>query len=103
MITIESDLYVVIREMGGEHSPQPRPLANGFSENVAYRVVGLSTPSETSEAYLILVNDREEIWFISNRHVRMHGVFAGINKMRFPVGASACVQLLRMAHGDFSH
>lgn len=32
--------------------------------------MGIYTPSETAEAYFILVNDRDEFWFISQRHVR---------------------------------
>lgn len=27
-------------------------------------------PSETSDAYFILSNDRDEVWFICNRHLR---------------------------------
>lgn len=68
MITIEPGLFVRIEQL--RDGPKPEPLRNGFSHNVAYRVLGVHTPSETSEAYLILSNDRDEIWFISNKHVR---------------------------------
>ena len=100
MVTIENDLYVVIREMQGDRSPPPQPLRNGFSENLAYRVLGLHSASETSEAYLILANDREELWFISNKHVRAHGLFPGSSQLRFPIEGTARIQPLRVAHSD---
>ena len=88
MTTIEADLYVVIQEMASERAPQPRPLLNGFSEGVAYRVLGLNSASETSEAYLILANDRDELWFISNRHVRVHGISRGCTQTRFTLASN---------------
>lgn len=68
MIAFEHGLYIRIVEL--PKGPQPRPLASGFNSETAYRVLGIHSPSETSEAYLILANDRDELWFISNRHVR---------------------------------
>lgn len=62
-------LTVRIEEMSG--GPKPWPLHSGFQANRAYPVLGLHTPSKTSEAYFILANDRDEIWFISNRHLRV--------------------------------
>lgn len=85
MVCIESGLYVRIVEMQGERSPQPRPLSNGFSPHVAYRVIGLHSASETSEAYLILSNDRDELWFISNKHARSLGVAAARAELRVPL------------------
>ncbi|WP_245557617.1 hypothetical protein [Deinococcus peraridilitoris] len=38
-----------------------RALDSGFSKDVAYRVLGLFNPSETSQACLILANDRDEL------------------------------------------
>ncbi len=76
-INFEPNLYVEIVEL--ELGPAPLPLENGFSAGRTYRIVGLYTPSETGEAYLILPNDRREMWFISNRHTRIVGVFAGTN------------------------
>jgi hypothetical protein len=89
MTTIEADLYVLVQEMAGERAPQPRPLQSGFSVGVAYRILGLSTASETSEAYLVLANDRDELWFISNRHFRVHGIARGCTDIRFDVPATA--------------
>ena len=60
--------------MAGPRAPVPRPLENGFSADMAYRVLGLYSPSETSEAFLVLSNDRDEMWFISNRHVITTGL-----------------------------
>ncbi|MEO7728631.1 MAG: hypothetical protein ABIS45_15355 [Burkholderiales bacterium] len=85
MVMIEKDLYVTVREQNHDRAPQPRPLQNGFSLLVAYRVLGLHSASETSEAYLILANDRDEMWFISNRHLRVHGIFPQETLLRFPV------------------
>lgn len=70
--------------MQGERAPQPKPLSNGFSENIAYQVLGLHSASETSEAYLILANDQDELWFISNKHVRAHGCFPASRNCAFP-------------------
>ncbi|RZS35571.1 hypothetical protein [Corticibacter populi] len=68
MVTIETGLYVRIQQL--HDGPKPYPLQSGFNAQTAYRVLGLHTPSETAEAYLILSNDRDELWFISNKHVR---------------------------------
>ena len=100
MVTIENDLYILINEMQGDRAPLPKPLPNGFSENIAYRVLGLHSASETSEAYLILANDRDELWFISNKHVRAHGLFPASTQLRFPVEAVMRVQPLRVAHSE---
>lgn len=85
MISICDDLYVRVCEMPGERAPQPRPLANGFAENVAYRVLGVQSASESSEAYLILSNERQELWFIPSRHVRAYAVLPGNTRLRFAV------------------
>ena len=70
-IYLKPDIFVTVRQMGGERAPQPLPLSNGFSEGIAYEVLGIHTASESAEAFLILRNDRDEMWFISNRHVRV--------------------------------
>jgi hypothetical protein len=70
-IYLKPDLFVIIKQMQGERSPQPLPLSNGFSEGLVYEVLGIHTASESAEAFLILRNDRDEMWFISNRHVRV--------------------------------
>lgn len=74
MLFLEEGLYMSVKETVS--APAPYPLKSGFSLGKAYRVIGGYNASESAEAYLILANDRKEIWFISNRHLR----FAGINK-----------------------
>ena len=86
--------------MGGERAPRPLPLANGFSEHVAYRILGVHSPSETGEAYLILSNDRDEIWFISNRHLRTWELRPETNALRLPLslGTPAPADSSRLSH-----
>jgi len=57
--------------MDGQFAPRPLPLDNGFRPEVPYEVLGIYSASESAEAYLILRNDRDEMWFISNRHCRI--------------------------------
>ena len=71
MIYIQNGLYVTIRQIENPVAP-PFPLASGFSENAAYLVLGAFSMSESGEAYFIVSNDRDEIWFISNRHLRSY-------------------------------
>jgi hypothetical protein len=71
-ITLQEAIWVVVQESERPNAPVPRPLVSGFSPAKAYRVLGLHCPSETSEAYFILCNDRNEVWFISNQHFRVH-------------------------------
>jgi hypothetical protein len=70
-IYIQPHLFVRIEQYGGDRAPQPLPLESGFSKDRVYEILGIHTPSETAEAYLVLRNDRDELWFISNRHVRV--------------------------------
>lgn len=73
-LTFNEKIHVYIKEMNGDRSPIPKPLASGFSEGKLYKVYGMYSPSETSECYFMLVNDRDEFWFISNRHLRFAGL-----------------------------
>ncbi len=72
MIFLEPGLFLQVEEL--ENGPKPYPLESGFSKNRAYRALGLYNPAETSDAYFVLSNDREEIWFICNRHLRTVGL-----------------------------
>jgi len=73
-IFLSEGVWVTVQEMEGPRAPQPFPLVSGFSKGMQYRVLGIHSASETSEAYFILCNDRDEVWFISNRHFRVaHG------------------------------
>lgn len=71
-MTLENGLYLRVQELAG--GPTPFPLRSGFSEDMAYRALGLFNPSETSDAYFVLSNDRDEVWFICNRHLRTVGL-----------------------------
>jgi hypothetical protein len=82
-VTLEPGLYVSIREL--ENGPKPFPLENGFNEATAYRALGLYNPSETSDAYFVLSNDRDEIWFICNRHVRTTALMPESRSFRIPL------------------
>lgn len=72
MITLETGLYLRVQEL--KDGPKPYPLQSGFNMQTAYRALGMFNPSETSDAFFILANDRDEIWFICNRHLRAVGV-----------------------------
>ena len=93
MISIADALFVVVKELGGDRAPRPLPLSSGFSEGVAYRILGVHSPSETGEAYLILSNDRDEIWFISNRHFRTWEMRPETRALRMPLGQGAPTSL----------
>lgn len=86
MISLEPGLYLRVQELPGR--AYPLPLQSGFSVDVAYRAIGIYSPSETSECYFILSNDRDETWFISNRHLRVVGLFPERDDIQFPLAAA---------------
>ena len=64
-------LYVEIVPLENDRPPQPHPIRDGrFDPALAYKVLGIYNPSETSECYLMLANPQRQIWFIPQRHVR---------------------------------
>ncbi len=65
--------------------PHPFALQQGFSEATAYRVLGVYNPSESGECWLILSNDRNEMWYISQRHVRTWRLFPDERQFRIPL------------------
>ncbi len=81
MIYLEPGLYLRVQQLA--QRPHPLPLDNGFSDDYAYRALGIHSPSETSECYFILANDRNETWFVSNRHFRVVGLFPERRELRF--------------------
>lgn len=87
MIFFEPGLYLRVEEL--QNGPKPFPLQSGFSLGCAYRALGLYNPSETSDAYFVLSNDRDEIWFICNRHLRTTAVLHDEHRLRLskPVGS----------------
>lgn len=72
MLSIDLKLFVRIEQL--ENGPRPLPLDSGFNLTTAYKTLGMYNASETSDAYFILANDRDEIWFICNRHLRAVGI-----------------------------
>ena len=87
MISIEPGLYLRVEEL--DNGPKPYPLQSGFSIGVAYRALGLYNPSETSDAYFVLSNDRDEIWFICNRHLRTLSLLPQESRLHFSTPVSA--------------
>ena len=83
MIWFEQGLYLRVEEL--ENGPRPLPLRSGFSREIAYRALGVFNPSESSDAYYILSNDRDEIWFISNRHLRTVALLPDTTDFRRPI------------------
>lgn len=79
-VQIHRGLYVSIAQL--DRGPKPLPLESGFSTGLLYLVVGGFTMSESSEMFLMLSNDRDEIWFISNRHVRTAMMVPGAYVLR---------------------
>lgn len=70
LMDIDSRLYVEIHPFEGPFQPHPHPVRHGnFNPDYVYKVIGMYNASETSEAYLVLVNPERQLWFIPNRHV----------------------------------
>lgn len=93
MIHLEPGVYVRVQQLDGK--AHPLPLDSGFNRGTAYRGLGLYSPSETSECYFVLANDRDETWFISNRHLRIVGVFPARHELRFSLDTPAAAVPLR--------
>ena len=90
MIFFEPGLYLRVEEL--DNGPKPYPLQSGFSMGVAYRALGLYNPSETSDAYFVLSNDRDEIWFICNRHLRTIALLPLEIRLRFSTLVSSAIK-----------
>jgi hypothetical protein len=86
MLTLDTHLFLRISQL--ENGPRPLPLESGFSVGTSYRALGMFNPSETSDAYFILSNDRDEIWFICNRHLRTVTARPESNEFRMPLQTS---------------
>lgn len=83
MLTIDPRLFLRVEQLPG--GPTPLPLNSGFNTDTAYRALGLFNPSETSDAYFIFSNDRDEVWFVCNRHLRTVGSIDGCTATRLPL------------------
>ncbi len=72
---IDNRLYVIIEPFDGPHAPMPHPIRDArFDAGRVYKVLGMYNASESSEAFFVLSNPENEIWFISNRHLRAAGL-----------------------------
>ena len=91
MTSLEPGLYVRIVE--SDSGPKPLPLSSGFLTGQAYRALGLYNPSETSDAYFVLSNDQDEIWFISNYHVRAYALLPDELAFVLPIVGTARKQM----------
>ena len=91
MTSLEPGLYVRIEEL--DNGPKPFPLTSCFSIGQAYRALGLYNPSETSDAYFVLSNDHDEIWFISNRHIRAYALLPDERSFTLPIREIARKQM----------
>ncbi len=83
MLWMEEGLYLRVEELPG--GPRPLPMLSGFNLTTAYRALGCFNPSETSDAYFILSNDRDEVWFICNRHLRTVVIRRDCTAFRLPL------------------
>lgn len=80
MIDYERGLYVVIEQLA--NGPAPFPLDHGFGVDAAYRVLGIYNPCESGECWLILSNNDNQLWYISQRHVRTHSLVPNSSDLR---------------------
>jgi hypothetical protein len=91
MIDYERGLYVVIQQL--PKGPAPLPLEHGFSAGIAYRVLGIYNPSESGECWLILSNDDDQLWYISQRHVRTWALRPDSSDLRLTIERSVVAEL----------
>ena len=91
MLTLDKNLFLRVVQI--DNGPRPLPLSSGFNEHSAYRALGMFNPSETSDAYFILSNDRDEVWFICNRHLRTVSSLPATNAFRLPLGELSSKQV----------
>ncbi|HEY2801597.1 MAG TPA: hypothetical protein VGI85_13465 [Chthoniobacterales bacterium] len=88
MIYFQPGLYVTIEQLETELAPVPKPLNHGFNTETAYLVLGGFSLSESGEAFLVLSNGENEIWFISNRHLRTYDLRPASTAFRLPLCTS---------------
>lgn len=86
MIDFERGLYVSIVQRA--QGPHPLPLDSGFSERYVYRVIGIYNPSESGECWLVLSNDQDQMWYISQRHVRTHALAPEARAFRIAIDSA---------------
>ena len=95
MLDFETEASCRIQQM--ERGPHPHPLEHGFTEGTAYRVVAIYNPSESGGCWLVMLNDRDELWYISQRHVRTYALLKDENRFRVRIYNSQPLRYLREA------
>lgn len=70
---IDYHMWVEANEYIGEDMPTgATPTQAGLRNDSAYRVLGLFDNGNMNEdAYVLVLNDDGELWFLSTRHVRV--------------------------------
>lgn len=91
MIDYERGLYVVIEQLA--NGPAPLPLDHGFGVGAAYRVLGIYNPCESGECWLILSNNDNQLWHISQRHVRTHSLVPNLLDLRMVLAPTSATEL----------
>ena len=94
MTSLQPGLHVRIEVR--DRCPELFPLSSGFSAGQAYRTLGLYNTSETSEAYFVLRNDRDEIWFICKRHDRANALLPDKRVFALPVFGTVSTQMAQV-------
>lgn len=63
---------------GKDEVEGPTPSRAGLSKEKAYIVVDIHDESDNwdSEAYVSVINSQGEVWFVSNRHLRVSHVYS---------------------------
>lgn len=70
MMWLKAGIMVRIEQLSGDRAPVPLPLSSGFSIDKEYEIMGMWTPSESADAFAVLINDFDQIWYICTRHLR---------------------------------
>jgi len=69
--------------IGNDYPGGPTPEDASLKENKQYLVIGLVSDTELdTEALVSLVNEKGEIWFLSNRHLRVTEI---LNEQQQPI------------------
>ena len=94
MTSLQPGLHVRIEVR--DRCPEPFPLSSGTSADRASRALGLYNALKTSEAYFVLSNDRDEIWFICKRHDRANALLPDKRVFALPVFGTVSTQMAQV-------
>lgn len=94
MTSLQPGLCVSIQVR--DRCPEPFLLSSGSLADRAYRALGLYNALRTSEAYFVLSNDRDEIWFICARHDRANALLPDKRVFALPISGTVCTQMAQV-------